>query len=88
MGGFASSRILEIHGQRMIDRTFEPGFRIDLHQKDLNNALSNARAMGLALPNTATAQELLNACVARGGEGWDSSAMIRALEALADHELS
>ena len=88
MGGFASSRILEVHGQRMIDRTFEPGFRIDLHQKDLNNALSNARKMGVSLPNTATAQELLNACVARGGEGWDSSAMIRALEALADHELS
>jgi 2-hydroxy-3-oxopropionate reductase len=87
LGGFASSRILEIHGERMIKRVFEPGFRIDLHQKDLNNALSGARALGVSLPNTATAQELFNACVARGGGGWDSSAMIRALEAMADHTL-
>ena len=87
LGGFASSRILEIHGERMIKRVFEPGFRIDLHQKDLSNALSGARVLGVALPNTATAQELFNACVARGGSGWDSSAMIRALEAMADHEL-
>jgi len=87
LGGFASSKILEIHGERMIKRAFEPGFRIDLHQKDLNNALSGARALGLSLPNTATAQELYNACVARGGAGWDASAMIRALEAMADHEL-
>ena len=47
MGGFASSKILEIHGERMIKRTFDPGFRIELHQKDLNLALSNARAMGI-----------------------------------------
>jgi 2-hydroxy-3-oxopropionate reductase len=87
MGGFASSRILEVHGERMIKRTFEPGFRIRLHQKDLNLALSSARQLGLSLPNTATAQELFNACVARGGEGWDHSAMIRALETLACHEI-
>jgi 2-hydroxy-3-oxopropionate reductase len=87
LGGFASSKVLEVHGERMIKRAFEPGFRIDLHQKDLNNALSGARALGVSLPNTATAQELLNACVARGGSSWDSSAMIRALEAMADHEL-
>ena len=67
MGGFASSKILEIHGERMIKRTFDPGFRIELHQKDLNLALSNARAMGISLPNTATAQELFNACSANGG---------------------
>ena len=64
MGGFASSRILEVHGERMIKRTFDPGFRIELHQKDLNLALSSARAIGLSLPNTATAQELFNACAA------------------------
>ena len=87
LGGFASSRILEIHGERMIKRDFEPGFRIDLHRKDLNNALSGTRALGLALPNTATAQELFNACVARGGGGWDSSGIIRALEAMANYEL-
>ena len=69
MGGFASSRILEVHGERMIKRTFDPGFRIELHQKDLNLALSSARALGVSLPNTATAQELFNACAAHGGQG-------------------
>jgi 2-hydroxy-3-oxopropionate reductase len=71
----------------MIKRTFDPGFRIALHQKDLNLALSNARAAGLSLPNTATAQELFNACAARGGAGWDHSALVRALELLANHEV-
>jgi 2-hydroxy-3-oxopropionate reductase len=87
MGGFASSRILELHGDRMIKRTFDPGFRIELHQKDLNLALSNARAAGLSLPNTATAQELFNACAAHGGKAWDHSAMVRALEIMANHEI-
>jgi 2-hydroxy-3-oxopropionate reductase len=88
MGGFAASRVLEVHGQRMIDRTFAPGFRIALHQKDLNLALSSARALGVALPNTASAQQLFSACVAHGGADWDHSAMVRALEALADHEIA
>jgi 2-hydroxy-3-oxopropionate reductase len=88
MGGFASSRILEVHGERMIKRTFNPGFRIELHQKDLNLALSSARALGVSLPNTATAQELFNACAARGGKAWDHSAMVRALETLADFPIS
>ncbi len=88
MGGFASSKILEVHGERMINRTFDPGFRIALHQKDLNLALSNARELGVALPNTATAQELFNACAAHGGAGWDHSAMVRALETLADFEVA
>jgi len=88
MGGFASSRILELHGERMIKRTFDPGFRIELHQKDLNLALSNARKLGLSLPNTATAQELFNACAAHGGAKWDHSAMVRALEMLANHQVS
>ena len=87
MGGFASSRILEVHGERMIKRTFNPGFRIELHQKDLNLALTAARQMGMSLPNTATAQELFNACAAHGGKGWDHSALVRALELLADHEI-
>jgi 2-hydroxy-3-oxopropionate reductase len=87
MGGFASSRILEVHGERMIKRTFNPGFRIELHQKDLNLALSAARQIGMSLPNTATAQELFNACAAHGGKGWDHSALVRALELLADHEI-
>jgi len=88
MGGFASSKILEVHGERMINRTFEPGFRIELHQKDLNLALQSARELGVSLPNTATAQELFNACRAAGGAGWDHSAMVRALERLADHDVS
>jgi len=87
MGGFASSRILEVHGERMIKRTFDPGFRIELHQKDLNLALSSARAVGVSLPNTATAQELFNACAAHGGRAWDHSAMVRALEMLANFEV-
>ncbi len=88
MGGFASSRILEVHGERMVKRTFDPGFRIELHQKDLNLALSSARAVGLSLPNTATAQELFNACAAHGGKAWDHSAMVKALEMLANHEVA
>ncbi len=87
MGGFASSRVLEVHGERMVKRKFDPGFRIELHQKDLNLALSSARAAGLSLPNTATAQELFNACAAHGGKAWDHSAMVRALELLANHEV-
>ena len=87
MGGFASSRILEVHGERMIKRTFDPGFRIELHQKDLNLALASARAVGLSLPNTATAQELFNSCAAHGGKAWDHSAMVRALELMADFEI-
>ena len=73
--------------QRMIKRTFKPGFRIELHQKDLNLALSGAKEMGLSLPNTATAQELFNACKANGGAGWDHSAMVRALELMAKHNV-
>src|SRR5512133_2367067 len=87
LGGFASSRILEVHGERMLRRTFDPGFRIELHQKDLGLALATARELGVALPGTALAQELLNACRARGGAHWDHSALVRALEALADHAL-
>ncbi len=87
LGGFASSRVLEVHGERMLKRTFDPGFRIELHQKDLGLALAGARALGLSLPNTATAQELFNACAAAGGARWDHSAMVKALERLAAHEL-
>jgi 2-hydroxy-3-oxopropionate reductase len=87
MGGFASSKILEVHGERMIKRTFDPGFRIALHQKDLNLALESARALGVALPNTATAQELFNSCAAHGGKAWDHSAMVRALEKMANFEI-
>ncbi len=88
LGGFAASRVLEVHGERMMRRTFDPGFRIELHQKDLALALASARAMGLSLPNTATAQELFNSCQAHGGGKWDHSAMVKALETLANHTVA
>ncbi len=87
MGGFASSRILEVHGERMIKRNFEPGFRVELHQKDLTLALSGARSLGVSLPGTAAVQELFNACAAGGGAKWDHSALVRVLESLAGHEV-
>jgi len=88
MGGFAASRILEVHGERMLKRNFAPGFRIELHQKDLNLALEGARSLGIALPSTAAAQQLFSACVAQGGAKWDHSAMVRALEMLASHAVA
>ena len=87
MGGFAASRVLEVHGQRMIDRNFAPGFRIALHQKDLNLALSGARALGLSLPGTASAQQLMSSCVANGGSEKDHSALVEALELAANHRI-
>lgn len=88
MGGFASSKVLEIHGERMIKRTFNPGFRIELHQKDLNLALQGARELGVALPQTAGAAQLMQACAAHGMADLDHSALVRALELLADHEVA
>jgi 2-hydroxy-3-oxopropionate reductase len=88
MGGFASSRILEVHGERMIKRTFAPGFRIALHQKDLNLAMQSARALGVALPQTAGAAQLMNACAALGHGQDDHSALVLALEALAQHPVA
>ncbi len=88
MGGFASSKVLEVHGDRMIKRTFEPGFRIGLHQKDLDLALSSARHLGVPLPSTAMAQQLFNACAAHDGKDWDHSAIIKALEGMADFEVA
>jgi 2-hydroxy-3-oxopropionate reductase len=88
MGGFAASRILEVHGERMIKRTFAPGFRIGLHQKDLNLALSGARALGVALPQTAGAAQLMQACAANGMQDLDHSALVRALELMAHHTVA
>ena len=87
LGGFAASRVLEVHGQRMLDHSFTPGFRVRLHQKDLNLALSAARQLGLALPNTASAQQLFSAVAAHGGGDRDHSAMLEALEMLAAHKV-
>lgn len=87
LGGLAQSKILDVHGERMIQRSFDPGFRIRLHQKDLNLALEGARSLNLALPGTANAQQLFQACAAQGGSDWDHAGILRALESLADHQL-
>jgi len=88
MGGFAASRILEVHGERMVKRTFNPGFRIELHQKDLNLALQGAKELGLSLPHTASAAQLMQSCAAHGMGGLDHSALCRALELMAAHEIA
>ena len=88
MGGFAASRILEVHGERMIKRTFNPGFRIALHQKDLNLALAGAKAMGVALPQTASAAQLMGTCAANGWDQLDHSALVKALELMSAHEVA
>jgi 2-hydroxy-3-oxopropionate reductase len=88
MGGFAASRVLEVHGERMIKRTFNPGFRIKLHQKDLNLALQGAKALGVSLPNTAMTAQLMQACAANGGDQLDHSALVQALELMAAHPVA
>jgi 2-hydroxy-3-oxopropionate reductase len=88
MGGFAASRILEVHGERMVKRNFAPGFRIALHQKDLNLALQGARSLGVSLPNTAATQELMNACAAHGLAQLDHSALCQALERMSNHAIA
>ena len=88
MGGFAASRILEVHGERMVKRTFNPGFRIELHQKDLNLALQGAKELGVSLPNTASAAQLMQSCAAHGMAGLDHSALCRSLELMANHEIA
>jgi 2-hydroxy-3-oxopropionate reductase len=88
MGGFAASRILEVHGERMIKRTFDPGFRIALHQKDLGLALNGAKTMGVSLPQTASAAQLMQACAANGWGQMDHSALVKALELMAGHTVS
>ena len=88
MGGLAQSRILEVHGERMIKRTFDPGFRIELHQKDLNLALQGAKSLGVSLPNTSSTQELFNASTAHGDSGLDHSGLVKALERMANHKVN
>jgi 2-hydroxy-3-oxopropionate reductase len=87
LGGLATSRILEVHGERMVNRTFNPGFRIALHQKDLNLALASAKSLGLALPATSVAQQLFSGCVSHGGAAWDHSGMVQALEKLSNFQI-
>ena len=86
MGGFAGSRILEIHGQRMIDETFDPGFRIRLHRKDLGLALDAARTLEVALPNTAATMQMMNAALAAGDGDLDHSGLYRTLQTISSVE--
>lgn len=81
LGGFAQSRILEVHGQRMIEGTFKPGFTLKLHRKDLNLATDAARSLQIALPNTAATAQLMNAALAQGLGDKDHSALFAALTA-------
>ena len=87
MGGFASSRVLEIHAERMIKGSFNPGFRVRLHQKDLNLALTASRELGLSLPNTAIAQQMFTSVAAHGGADLDHSALVKAIELLGGFSL-
>jgi 2-hydroxy-3-oxopropionate reductase len=87
LGGFAQSRIMEVHGERMIKRTFAPGFRVCLHQKDLNLALQSARSLNLNLPGTSLVAEMLNTVAAQGGSDLDHSALITALELMGNHKI-
>jgi 2-hydroxy-3-oxopropionate reductase len=87
LGGFAGSKILEVHGQRMLDRNFAPGFKARLHQKDMRIALLTAHELGLALPTTATAAEYLNALVGCGEGELDSSAIVKVLERMSGIEV-
>lgn len=89
MGGFASSKVLEAHGERMLERKFEPGFRVDLHRKDLNLALESARQLEMALPNTASTMQLFNALVSEeGGGDKDHAALVETIERLASFRLA
>jgi 2-hydroxy-3-oxopropionate reductase len=88
MGGAANSRLLEIKGEWILSRRFQPGFRVKHQQKDLNNALNAARKLGLMLPNTATTQELYNAVSGDGGSDLDHCAVILALERMANHKVT
>jgi 2-hydroxy-3-oxopropionate reductase len=87
MGGFAQSRILELHGQRMLDRNFNPGFRVRFHIKDLNIALSTGREYGASLPGTAVAMEILKSLAATGHGNDDHSAIARYIEANSGTEI-
>ena len=87
MGGFASSRILELHGNRMIQRTFAPGFKAKLHRKDMQIILNTARELGLALPMSAQVAELMNGLIGNGGGDLDHSALVTMFEKMGNYEI-
>lgn len=87
LGGFASSKVLDVHGERFLTRNFEPGFRIELHQKDLRLGLETGRRLGVPLPHTETCAEMFAQCVKQGLSSADHSALVRILEEQAGHQL-
>lgn len=87
MGGFAQSRVLDLHGQRMLDRNFEPGGRVALHKKDTEIAMSMARELGMYLPGTALVSQLWNTVAAHGGLNWDHSSLVKVLELMSETEV-
>ncbi len=82
LGGFAYSKILENHGQRMLDRNFKPGFKAWMHQKDLRIVMEEAHRLGLMLPSAAATAQLFNAMVGSGMGEEDSIAALKLLEKL------
>jgi len=79
-GGFADSRILEVHGQRMIDDTFEPGARATVQRKDMDQALELAAELGIELPATSLSRDLYDWLIENGGADLDHAALIKAID--------
>jgi 2-hydroxy-3-oxopropionate reductase len=88
LGGFAGSRILDVHGQRMLDHDFQPGFKTKLHHKDMRIAMQTAHELGIALPGTALATQYLNALMGTGKAELDSAAIVLAQEQVSDVHLA
>ncbi|MGB9150708.1 MAG: 2-hydroxy-3-oxopropionate reductase, partial [Burkholderiales bacterium] len=80
MGGFAGSKIMEVHGKRMLDNDFKPGFKVKLHQKDMNIVMQAANQLGLALPAASLVSQHLNALMGSGDAELDSSAIVKVIE--------
>lgn len=87
LGGFAHSRVLEIHGQRMLERNFEPGGKVRLHKKDTEIAMSVAKELGIYLPGTSLISHLWNAVASQGGLDWDHSSVVKVLELMSKTEV-
>jgi 2-hydroxy-3-oxopropionate reductase len=86
LGGFAYSKILENHGQRMLDRNFKPGFKSWMHQKDMNIVMQSAHELGMCLPVSAATAQMYNAMVGAGLGEEDSIAVLKLLERLSGGE--
>jgi 2-hydroxy-3-oxopropionate reductase len=86
-GGLASNKVMEVKREKFLSHTFEPGFRSELHHKDLGIALAAGREYGVVLPATAVVDQLFEALITRGRGGWDHSALLSLIEDLAQREI-